>query len=397
MGVDKSAADGGPLYRRLVEDLRERIRSGRVAPGDRLPAERRLASEHDISLSTVRRALEELATGGLVERRHGAGTFVADPRARLQRPALVGVIVPSVNSFFAEIIQGIEDEIGENGHRLVLYNSHYDPQREQRYLEGLGKHQIDGLLIAPSLHSGDAGAYLRLLRDVRDRLPTVYVERRLPDDEAEFVSSDPVAGAALAVRHLSRLGHRRIALVGPTRSAPASAIYDGYRKGVLETGADDDAALAKRHFDWGRRGGADDDDIAELMAQPRPPTGILCMGDEYAFRVYYVLRRLGYRVPEDVALVAYDDVVAPLLEVPLTAVSPPKYEVGRQAAALLLRRLTQGDAAPIQQVLLKPRLVVRGTCGAAGPQPAVDAVGTAATDRAMAGASGGASGRASGG
>jgi DNA-binding LacI/PurR family transcriptional regulator len=99
------------------------------------------------------------------------------------------------------------------------------------------------------------------------------------------------------------------------------------------------------------------------------------MGDDYAFRVYYTLRSLGRRVPEDVSLIAYDDVMAHLLEVPLTAVSPPKYEVGRQAAALLARRLMEGEAAPVQHLLLKPRLVIRNTCGAIGVTGANSAVG----------------------
>jgi DNA-binding LacI/PurR family transcriptional regulator len=175
------------------------------------------------------------------------------------------------------------------------------------------------------------------------------------------------------------LGHRRIAFVGPARSAPATPIYEGYRRGLAEAGLAEDPRLVKRHFDWGRRGGADEQDVADLLALPVTvaPTGILCLGDEYAFRVYRALRRLGHAVPGEVALVAYDDVVAHLLEVPLTAVAPPRYEVGRQAAALLVRRLAEGDAVPIRQLLLKPRLVIRATCGGR-PSPAASAAGSRA-------------------
>lgn len=354
-----------PLYRQLSDDLRGQITSGALRAGDRLSSERELAAQHALSLNTVRQALQLLQEAGLVERRHGAGTFVRDPAER-HGPALFGVIVPTVKSFFGEIVHGIEDGVRSAGHRMLLYCAEYDAGRERAAIAEALEAGVDGLLLAPSLHMTDAEArrrYLDELREARAQVPTVYVERRLPDDDATFVSSDPAAGAALAVRHLAGLGRRRIAFIGPTRSAPAEAIYEGYRRGVTDAGIGDDPRLVLRTRDWGRDASVDDAAVRRLMAQANPPTGILCMGDDYAFRVYYTLRSLGLQVPSDVSLVAYDDVMAHLLEVPLTAVSPPKYEVGRQAVGLLLRRLAEGDAAPVQQVLLKPRLVIRETCG----------------------------------
>ena len=253
---------------------------------------------------------------------------------------------------------------------MLLYCAGYNPQREREALAEARQAGVDGILMAPSLHIADLDVRQRYLDELRaarravPTVPTVYVERRLPDDDAEFVSSDPVAGAALAVRHLAGLGRRRIAFIGPTRSAPAEAIYAGYRRGLADARLAEDADLVLRTHTWGREPQQDEAAVRALMSLAQPPVGILCMGDEYAFRVYYTLRSIGVRVPQDVSLVAYDDVVAHLLEVPLTAVSPPKYEVGRQAAGLLCRRLAEGAAAPIQQVILKPRLVVRGTCGA---------------------------------
>jgi GntR family transcriptional regulator of arabinose operon len=363
-----------PLYRQLSERLRREISTGTREPGERLPSERDLAATHELSLNTVRQALQLLQEDGLVERRHGAGTFVLDPAVR-HGPALVGVIVPTVKSFFGEIVLGIEDGLRSEGHRMLLYCAGYDAEREREALREARAAGVDGLLMAPSLHMRDAALrarYVDELREARRGLPTVYVERRVPDDDAEYVSSDPVAGAALAVGHLHRLGRRRIAFLGPTRSAPSEPIYEGYRRGLADWGLAEDPALVRRTRDWGRRPEEDDDAVRALMAEDAPPDGILCLGDHYAFRVYYVLRELGRRVPEDVSLVAYDDVVASLLEVPLTAVSPPKYEVGRQGAALLSRRLAEGDATPIQQIVLKPRLVVRATCGGV---PAVEVAG----------------------
>ena len=354
-----------PLYRQLSDELRRAIASGTLRAGDRLDSERELAAKHALSLNTVRQALQLLQEAGLVERRHGAGTFVREPGAR-PGPALVGVIVPTVKSFFGEVVHGIEDGVRGAGHRMLLYCTGYDRERERAALDEARRAGVDGVLMALSLHGADAAArqrYLDELRAARRSVPTVYVERRLPDDDAEYVSSDPVAGAALAVRHLHALGRRRIAFIGPTRSAPAEDIYAGYLRGLAELPLPEDDALVLRTRDWGRIPDEDSGAVRELMARKPRPDGILCMGDDYAFRVYYTLRALGLRVPQDISLVSYDDVMAHLLEVPLTAVSPPKYEVGHQAAALLARRLAAGDGAPIQQVLLKPRLVIRETCG----------------------------------
>ncbi|MDV9193176.1 substrate-binding domain-containing protein, partial [Streptomyces sp. SR27] len=92
-------------------------------------------------------------------------------------------------------------------------------------------------------------------------------------------------------------------------------------------------------------------------------TAALCFGDREAALMLAAARRAGVRVPEDLALISYDNEFADIAETPLTAVSPPKYQLGRLAAQILLRRLAEGEAAPLHQVQLRPRLVVRASCG----------------------------------
>lgn len=350
-------------HRHLATALRQQLESGAYAVGDRLPTEAELAAEHGLAVSTVRRAVDSLVADGLVRRRQGSGMYVlARSQAEIRGVVFVGVVVPSAHYYFPQVIQGIEDVTSAHGARLVLCTSGYDVRREEAHIHRLLESQVDGVIVSPTLHlDRDRRSYLSRL----NALPVPHVllerapERSAVGDASEYVATDHMAGGYASVRYLTGLAHRRIGFLGRAGTATADDVFAGYRSACHELRVEVSDRFVIRRHEWSS---ADGDWLLNAMSSHRAPTAFVCLGDREATLFLHELRRHGYSVPEQVALVGYDDEVAELAEVPLTAVSPPKYEVGRRAAEALLTRLADPQA-PIQQVWLRPNVVVRASCG----------------------------------
>ncbi|MBB4980376.1 MULTISPECIES: GntR family transcriptional regulator [Streptomyces] len=365
MAAHETPASGRELkFRALMAELRRGILDGTWPPGSKLPTERALATETGLSVTTVRRAYEDLVALGLVERRQGAGTFSAHrpERDRADR-RIVGVLVPDTTFYYPRVLQGIEKELAAAGARLVLACSHYDPDEEDAAVERLLSAGVHGLLLVPSLHTAtDPGRRAEELLALP--VPAVLVERRLaahgPGDPTEHVCTDHEGGAYDAVRHLRALGHERLGLVARTDAPTTAPIESGFARALDDLGL---PAAPAYERDVMARWDTDRADRALAALRAAGVTGALCFGDREAALMLGAARRAGVRVPEDLALISYDNEFADVAETPLTAVSPPKYQLGRLAAQILLRRLAEGDAAPLHQVQLRPRLVVRASCG----------------------------------
>ncbi|WP_223408092.1 GntR family transcriptional regulator [Occultella gossypii] len=365
--------DGGARtlkFQTVADNLRRGILAGTWALGDRLPTEQQLMTSTGYSLNTVRRAVEELEAEGLVERRQGAGTFVVlQRRTRPRSRANIGVLLPDTRLYYPRVLQGIESALTAEGASLQLATYNYDPRREDDCIERLLSAEVDGLLLVPTF------VQLTSPQDRAEQLmalpvPVVLLERSLmdlgPGDETEHVCSDHQAGAHDAVRYLNRLGHRRIALLLRGRSNTGFAVQHGYSRAISSLQLPEIPIFKAEYEEWEARRAED----ALDALQTARATAALVFGDREATLLEGAARRRGLRVPEDLALVSYDDETADIAEVPLTAVAPPKHRIGRMAAQILLQRLAEGEACPIHQIRIRPRIVVRESCGAKrGPNP----------------------------
>ncbi|MFD7340861.1 LacI family DNA-binding transcriptional regulator [Streptomyces violascens] len=348
-----------------------------------------LAAQLGVSPVTVRRDVEFLANEGRLDRVHGSVSWpgageAAHPQAPARLPSqgpgarelVIGMLAPNATYYFAEVIRGAHEAAAAAGARLILRISDYRPQEDAGRAAGLLAAGAEGLLIAPGWKEPDDpvehGAWIAGLP-----VPTVLLERRgVPGrelDDLDRVCSDHSHGVLLAVRHLLGLGHSTPLLVARADSPTAIAVRAGYRYALDSLGlkpplpvigsvsAEADPAGFERAVQALR--------TAVLAGQA---TAALVHNDVDAIRIVQRLAELGVRVPENLALVAYDDEVAALADIPLTAVAPPKHEVGRYAAELLIERLrgtpTAGsggpEEAPRRHVDLLPRLRVRASCGA---------------------------------
>ncbi|MFD4672512.1 GntR family transcriptional regulator [Lentzea sp. NPDC058450] len=352
-----------PKWQWAADRLRKDIADGVWGPGDQLPVERELATTLNVSINTIRRAVGQLVHEQIVLRRQGAGTFVRSESAPIMtgRP-LVGVLVPSTTYYYPRVIDGLQRVLRGAGVGVVLVCSKYDLDVERDELRTMLETGVQGLLLVPSLHlMEDPQSYVDGLRDLP--VPYVLAERRPPspepDDPTTFVGTDHAGGVCKAVRHLKELGHQRIGFLGRVSTGTSEQVAAGFEQAVELLKVD--AAATSCRLLWQ----AQDISAYARRCVESGVTAVFCHGDRDAAALIVAARRLGLSVPGDLAVVAYDDEVAEVGDVPLTAVSPPKTEVGALAAQLLLHRIDGGRSVPSQQVLIQPRLVVRTSCGAA--------------------------------
>ncbi|NEA35425.1 LacI family DNA-binding transcriptional regulator [Streptomyces sp. SID13031] len=328
-----------------------------------------LATELGVSAITVRRDLAELDTAGLLRRVHGGavGTTPAPVHAGQSSQLTIGIIVPSSTFYYADVIRGAEAMADRYGARLVLGVSGYDVAVEQERLEKVLGIGVAGLLLSTALGDGRA-AELRRTLDAID-VPVVLMERAFgfPNVGREYdhVRTDHAYGAMLALRHLVSLGHRKIG-INLNASVTAYWLRHGIAAAAESLGVElfvSPVALPAR--------GEDPTTLAQHDAflaecEAFGARAALVHSDEHAARLIERAMEHGLRIPDDLAVVAYNDETAAMAVVPLTAVCPPKLTLGETACEILLRKLKSASPqpAPTQHLSLLPELRVRASCGA---------------------------------
>jgi DNA-binding LacI/PurR family transcriptional regulator len=319
-----------------------------------------LVRELGVSAVTLRRDVGHLADQGLLLRVHGGVTL---PPSAEQAPAAlsaaaagltIGMLVPSAHYYYPGVIKGAQEQAGRTGARLVLGISRYEEAEDRAQVRQLVEGGIDGLLLTPSRQPDES--HVDWLAGLH--VPTVLVERRTelagPASTLDAVASDHAHGAYLGVRHLAELGHRRIALVAyPSPTTPR--IKAGVLSGAAVLGMEVPREIViDRERPVERL-------IAEVVRLVREDgvTGLVVHNDEDALSLVRHLGAAGVDIPGEVSMVAYDDEVATFCSPSLTAVAPPKMDVGRCAVDMLIRRVTQGPAASTRHLALLPKLRAR--------------------------------------
>jgi LacI family transcriptional regulator len=326
---------------------------------------REVAAHAGVSVGTVSNVLNrpEIVARATRSRVHAAIKtlgFVRNESARQLRAGrsrTIGLVVLDVaNPFFTDVARGVEDEAAASGLAVILCNTDERLDKEQRYLELLEEHRVQGILITPV-----ADADSRLVPLQRRGTPVILVDSKSPSGSQCSVAVDDILGGQTAMAHLLAAGHERITYVGgPIQLRQVADRLDGARMAlqqvggvaadlqVIETGALNVAA--------GQRAGAQ---IAELPAQRRP-TAVFCANDLVALGLLQEMTRRQIRVPDDLAIVGYDDIeFAAAAAVPLSSVRQPRQELGRMAAQLLLEEALGTDGHKHRQVMFRPELEIR--------------------------------------
>jgi LacI family transcriptional regulator len=275
---------------------------------------------------------------------------------RTRRSHTVGVLIPDLNNpLFPPIVRGLEDRLAANGYVALIGNTDSDDQRERMVFDQMRARHVDGLVLAT--------ARLRhplLAEASRADLPVVLINRLAQDYSFPSVSVDNERGVRMAVGHLAALGHRRIAhIAGPQETSTGLSRYRGFVT-AMESGGlpvDGDLVVFAKSFtvEEGERCSR------LLLDRGAGCTAIAAGNDMLAVGCYGALDEAGLSCPEDISVVGFNDMpFIDRLRPPLTTIRFPHYQVGTEAAQLLLERIAE-HAGPVKILYLAPELVIRGS------------------------------------
>jgi LacI family transcriptional regulator len=336
--------------------IRDVARRAGVSP---MTVSRVINDSGTVSRETRRRVEEAIAALGYVPSRLARGLSA-------QRTGTLAVIVPDVaNPFFTLIVRGAEDVARRAGFRVILCDTRADLVVEREVVEEMIAHRVEGIVIAPV--SDRSREPLRRLAAFG--IPFVLVDRTVPGIDVDTVLGESAAGARRLVEHLLGFGHRRIAMI--VESEQVSTARDrrrGYGTALTEAGIPLDAALvvdATADTSGGFTG------MQRLLELDDPPTAVFTVNNLVALGAIEAVRAAGLEVPDDVALVCFDDIeYASRLYPFLTVMEQPAETFGTLSTQLLLERI--GGRAPERKrvVVLPADFVVRRSCGAQSPADA---------------------------
>jgi len=261
--------------------------------------------------------------------------------------------------FLMEVLQGIHSVIRPRGFHILL-EAVEDVTSPDAYFGLVQSRQIDGLIV-----SGPRSDDTQLPRIQENGFPVV-LEGQLPGSELPQVDVDNVGGARLATEYLVSLGHRRIAFIsnGPLIYTASRDRLLGYQSVLRDVGLECDESLV-RYGEFSRASGYEA--MQSLLQLPERPTAVFVASDVVAFGAMAALQDANVRIPEEMAVVGFDDVrMAAYVTPPLTSVRLPARELGETAAEILLR-LIQGEKAEPQVVLLDTELIIRQSAGKDSP------------------------------
>lgn len=357
--------------------------SGREAmvdrPSPRGPTLTSLARELGVHVSTVSRALSDSPHGiapdtvQLVRElasRRGYRHNAAARSLRTGRSLAVGMTVPRLtDQVLATVYAGVDETAIAAGYTTLVSNTHAQPELRRQRVDLMMSRQVDGVVVADSRQSADL-----LVEMEASGVPYVLALRRLPGHLS--ISTDDLRGGRLAAEHLLELGHTHIGIVaGDTRASTGRERTQGFLEACSDAGVEIPASHVQPCLFDVRSGAVA---AGRLLAAAPDVTAIFAASDNVALGVIGTLRSSGRQVPDDVALVGYNDLdLASALPVPLTSVDSRLLDVGRSAMSTLLDRI---NGNPVESRLLTPRLVVRAST--LGPGHAQGRHGMAAVEGA---------------
>lgn len=353
-----------PRHAQVQQILRDLVVKGQLKPGDKIPAELHLAQAMGVSKMTINKALLALTADGLFTREVGRGTFVtcANPAAvarasfptRITLSFVEGARNILESDYYGSLYRGASEALAEAGESLDISLS---PASASDFLAEERRAPAEGrLIIAPRAESIPSIEALW-----KQGKPLVVVGASWATMGVPSVDSDNIGGAMEAVRHLIELGHQRIALLyAEEETANTQDRIVGYRRALSFARLPMNSRYEIHAEQVWRAGDDARQRLVEVMHDSEPVTAIFAAGYYLALEAKNAVREAGLRVPEDVAVVGFDDPLsAQLVYPPLTTIRQPLHEMGRRAAERLLR-LVRGEEnrAAIREVL-PSQLVVR--------------------------------------
>jgi len=342
----------------LTQDMKEKITIkdiARIANVSHTTVSRALNAKSRIRNETKERILS------IASELNYQPNFVARSLV-MKRTKMLGLVITTIaNPFYTELAQGIEATAIELGYNIILCSTHSDLSIEKRYIEMLRSKGVDGIIFT-SAHMGDPN--ITALAD--DEFPIILVNRRTYHpgvrEKVDYVGVNNMLGGFLAVEHLIRLGHKRIGVIGgSSESSVGFERLEGGKRALAAYGVEERGEyflegdfLRNSGYQGGKR----------FLEMAEPPSAIFATNDYMALGTYMALAEEDIRVPEEMALVGFNDIEFTAMKgVELTTIGQKKYEMGSIAVKTLVEKIEKGEAGSPEEIILEPELIIRKTCG----------------------------------
>jgi DNA-binding LacI/PurR family transcriptional regulator len=357
------ASSRAPKYKRIYLELRKSLTDRVYRPGNKMPSESELVERFGASRPTVRRALAQLESEGLIERRMGSGTIVS-PQIR-QNALVFGLLIPELGTteIFEPICQGIAQARAGGRHDLLWGSSVLKGASRELQAEHLCRYYIErgvsGVFFAPMEHLEGRDTVNRSIARALDeaRIPVVLLDRDIElfpaRSKYDLVGIDNHRAGFVLAEHLLLSGSRRVAfLASPFSAHTVAARMRGYHEALQTHLGHEAEALVKL---------ADPSDVpavAEFLERAQPDS-IVCANDYTAAQLMRTLSSINVQVPDQIRIAGIDDVkYAQLLQTPLTTIRQPCLEMGSTALVAMLDRIAR-PSAPSREFLVDFQLVIR--------------------------------------
>jgi DNA-binding LacI/PurR family transcriptional regulator len=358
------------IHDQLMTYFRERILDGHLSAGTRLPTDEELAALYQISRDSVRQALALLANEGLIERIQGRGTFVSQPPSKSSPVAQlkqkqIGLVLNRTprTQLTMNLLVGVEQAAKSHGYNVSFTYAEGEQEQQARDIARLRANHVSGMIIWPM---GDTTHDASIQQLQADHIPLVLMDRYFPGLTIDYVGSDNVGGGYRATEHLLILGHRRIGFVfAREETLQTTSVYErwqGYCNALQKYEVPYDETLVVpdiRQMQMGTHEG-----LVEFLQRPDRPDAIFAVNDYIALDVMQAAKAIHLRVPEDLAVVGFDDeAFAAHVNPPLTTIVQQFVDIGLRAGTLLISRIEGNVGAP-KHIELPTNLVIRESCGA---------------------------------
>jgi GntR family transcriptional regulator of arabinose operon len=330
--------------------------------GRQLPTEFELMDELDVSRNTIRKAILELENEGIVNRKHGSGTFFT---ALKEEKSSSGGLIGLGNFYFMdyiypEIIRGIEDTLYKSGYSLVLANCNQDYSRELASIQRLVDQGIKGLILEPSRNFllDKEHPMMRLLGSLK--IPVVATHWGGANTDFSTVTINDKQAGYQAVKYLLDKGHARIGMIYKNDVQAACFRYDGYCRAMKEAGLEVLPELIVSYDDQDEARDKNQGYICteELFYKSgKNVTALFYFNDNIALQGYEALKELNLNIPDDISVMGFDNFHhTHLVNPPLTTFEHPKYNLGKWAAKILIDEIEQGERMMPMELIFEPVL-----------------------------------------
>ena len=335
-------------YKQVIDWLTEKIDTGKLSPGEKIPSENELCDRFSLSRQTVRHAISKLVEDGLVETRQGSGTFVSDQRAGEGERNVIAVVTTYVDDYiFPSTIRGIESTLSDKGYSMLLSFSNNTVGKERQILTDLlARSDVAGIIMEP-VKSALPSPNMDLYRKLEGKgIKILLINSFYPELTLPHVSLNDSSCAYKAVKALIEAGHENIGCVLKLDDGQGRERYRGYLRAIMEAGL----SFSYDHVNWidtidirnGKRS------LEKAMERLKECSAVFCYNDQVAGMLIEVLEDNGLRVPEDMSIFGMDDSDIArngVNGIQISSIPHPKEKLGEKAAQNIIRMIHEGKLA----------------------------------------------------